>query len=73
MNKIDEMSEEILDDWEKKVYDEYVKRNKETGEAYRLARGQSYGGILGNIVSLFFIALLYVLYIKFEKNIKCIS
>ena len=59
---IEEASKEVLYDWEQKVSDEWLKRNKRAGEAYRSANSLPIIGIFYNLLLIIFSALLYVLY-----------
>ena len=59
---IEEVSKEVLYDWEQKVSDEWLKRNKRAGETYRSANSLPIIGIFYQLILLIFAAILYVLY-----------
>ena len=59
---IEEVSKEVLYDWEQKVSDEWLKRNKRANETYRSANSLPIIGIFYQLILLIFAAILYVLY-----------
>ena len=60
---IEEVSKEVPQDWRKVVLDEYLKRNKDRVETYRIIKRGSADGIsLRLFILLFFAVILYLLY-----------
>ena len=59
---IEEVSKEVLYDWEQKVSDKWLKRNKARGEAQRSANSVPIIGAIYQVILIIFSAILYILY-----------
>ena len=65
---IEEVSKEVLYDWEQKVSDKWLKRNKARGEAQRSANSVPIIGAIYQVILIIFSAILYVLYKQQLQN-----
>jgi len=59
---IEEASKEVLYDWEQKVSEKWLKRNKARGEAQRSANSIPIIGAIYQVILIIFSAILYILY-----------